>query len=440
MHVLFVDLAEAYDRVDRKILLYRLSQLGFPIEFLDFLKDYYSGDNISSKSGGRETLKQYLLRGLRQGCNLSSILFILYITELADRLEKAGVGPVLRGKLINSLFFADDLSILADNEEDLKVLITVLEKWCKDFKMKVSIKKTKIVGPDSDSVWVLKDHELNNETLIEMTPSYEYLGVLQFKTTMGTARNKATEVLKRMRSYHGLMNIQKFFLPDTISSFLAIWTNILLPSVLYGLDVIPIHQEVLLEMELLQIKMGKVLMGVPSSTAHVAVSLILGLKPIGQRILKSRLKFILKAKSMPTDRLIRICWDYHEQQKDTLFWIGTEGLLQEYSMDSPESITVESINAVDTKVKSRILQKAGDLKSMELVEIPKTWWKRQIYVQNTEWSRMLVRFMAMNAGFGNRESGFQDYAVTLSTGRVVLCPICTEENNNEVHSLVVCKG
>ena len=169
MHVLFVDLAEAYDWEDRKILLYRLSQLGFPIEFLDFLKDYYNGDNISSKSGGKERLKQYLLRGLRQGCNLSSILFILYITELVDRLEKAGVGSVLRGKLINSLFFCRRF-IDSGRQEDLNVLIKVLERWCQDFKMKVSIKKNKIVGPNSDSVWVLKDHELNNETLIEMTP------------------------------------------------------------------------------------------------------------------------------------------------------------------------------------------------------------------------------------------------------------------------------
>ena len=53
---------------------------------------------------------------------------------------------------------------------------------------------------------------------------------------------------------------------------------------------------------------------------------------------------------------------------------------------------------------------------------------------------MFVRFMVMNAGFGNRESGFQNYAVTLPAGRVVLCPICTDESNNEVHSLVVCKG
>ena len=46
IHLLFVDLAEAYDRTNREILLYRLNQLGFPMEFLDFLTSYYSGDSI----------------------------------------------------------------------------------------------------------------------------------------------------------------------------------------------------------------------------------------------------------------------------------------------------------------------------------------------------------------------------------------------------------
>ena len=54
----------------------------------------------------------------------------------------------------------------------------------------------------------------------------------QYKAALGTARNKGDEALKKMNSYRGLMSMQKFFIPDTISSFLAIWINIVLPSVL----------------------------------------------------------------------------------------------------------------------------------------------------------------------------------------------------------------
>ena len=80
-HLLFVDLKEAYDRVDRNILLAKLKQLNVGDKFLNFLTSYYFLNNISTQSSGKRTRKQYQKRGLRQGCNLSSILFIIYTSE-----------------------------------------------------------------------------------------------------------------------------------------------------------------------------------------------------------------------------------------------------------------------------------------------------------------------------------------------------------------------
>ena len=51
-YLLFVDLKEAYDRVDRNVLFAKLWQLNFPDRFISFLKDYYFQDNISTSSTG----------------------------------------------------------------------------------------------------------------------------------------------------------------------------------------------------------------------------------------------------------------------------------------------------------------------------------------------------------------------------------------------------
>ena len=80
-HIMFIDLQEAYDRVDRDILLTKLKQLNVSSKFIDFLSSYYFLDNISTASSGKRTRKQYQKRGLRQGCNLSSVLFIIYMSE-----------------------------------------------------------------------------------------------------------------------------------------------------------------------------------------------------------------------------------------------------------------------------------------------------------------------------------------------------------------------
>ena len=92
LHLLFVDLKEAYDRVDHDILLCKLKQLNVCDKFINFLSSYYFLDNISTESSGKRTRKQYQKQGLHQGCNLSSILFILYMIELSVKMRASGVG------------------------------------------------------------------------------------------------------------------------------------------------------------------------------------------------------------------------------------------------------------------------------------------------------------------------------------------------------------
>lgn len=92
LHLLFVDLKEAYDRVDHDILLCKLKQLNVCDKFINFLSSYYFLDNISTESSGKRTRKQYQKQGLHQGCNLSSFLFILYMIELSVRMRASGVG------------------------------------------------------------------------------------------------------------------------------------------------------------------------------------------------------------------------------------------------------------------------------------------------------------------------------------------------------------
>ena len=61
-YLLFVDLKEAYDRVDRNVLLAKLRQLNFPDRFFSFLMDYYFQDNVSTSSTGNRSRKTAFAR------------------------------------------------------------------------------------------------------------------------------------------------------------------------------------------------------------------------------------------------------------------------------------------------------------------------------------------------------------------------------------------
>ena len=135
-HLLFVDLKEAYDPVDRGILLQKLRQLNIPKTFINFLDSYYFFENISTEATGIGTTPKYQKRGLRQGCNLSSVLFILYLSELSRRMWATGLGARLRdGSAVNILLLADDIIILGRTTDELEQLRGILEGWCEYFWM-----------------------------------------------------------------------------------------------------------------------------------------------------------------------------------------------------------------------------------------------------------------------------------------------------------------
>ena len=113
---------EAYDRVERGILLQKMKRLNFPDTLIDYLKDYYTHDSIITNAAGATTAKQYQSCSLCQGCPLSSILFVIYLIELGPRLDNSGLGVDLGdGVTIAYLKFADDV-LASVSESDLEEL------------------------------------------------------------------------------------------------------------------------------------------------------------------------------------------------------------------------------------------------------------------------------------------------------------------------------
>lgn len=70
---------------------------------------------------------------LRQGCNISPILFNIHITELATILEQSSsLGLTLEDKGIKCMLYVDDLVVLSSTEQGLKQNLFLLEQYCED--------------------------------------------------------------------------------------------------------------------------------------------------------------------------------------------------------------------------------------------------------------------------------------------------------------------
>ena len=81
-----------------------------------------------------------------QGCNLSPILFKLYINEFACQLDKSTApGLNLNGTEIKGLLYTDDLVLLSPTKEGLQQHLNPLHTFCQSWVQTVNPKKTKII-------------------------------------------------------------------------------------------------------------------------------------------------------------------------------------------------------------------------------------------------------------------------------------------------------
>jgi hypothetical protein len=116
-----VDLKKAFDTVNRGVLIYKLSCLGFKANFLNIMKNIYREVNYCVKLEEGITDKFSSKVGVKQGCILLTTLFSLYINDLIQSLDiEACDSPALDNEFIPCLLYADYIVLLSESAEGLQ--------------------------------------------------------------------------------------------------------------------------------------------------------------------------------------------------------------------------------------------------------------------------------------------------------------------------------
>ena len=105
--------------------------MGIPDHLNSFLGNLFSGQEATVRTGHETTDWFQIGKGICQGCILSPCLFNLYAEYVMRNagLGEAQAGIKIPGRNINNLIDTDDITLMAEREEELKSLFMKVREW-----------------------------------------------------------------------------------------------------------------------------------------------------------------------------------------------------------------------------------------------------------------------------------------------------------------------
>ena len=151
----FVNDAKAFDCVDHNKLWKILQEMGIPDHLTCLFRNLFSGQEATVRTGHGTADCFQIGKGVHQHCILSPCLFNLYTEYIMQNagLDESQAGIKISRRNSNKLRYADDTTLMAESEEELKNLLMKVKEEIEKVGFKLNIQKTKIMASGPITSW-----------------------------------------------------------------------------------------------------------------------------------------------------------------------------------------------------------------------------------------------------------------------------------------------
>ena len=176
LYSFFVDFRAAFDTIAREALIYKLYNIGLSTKIINILRAMYA-NNVAYVWDGESISGEFTTTmGVKQGCILSALLFILFINDISDAVKG---GIEFGGIKIPDLKYADDIVFLSDTVDGLQLMMNRLSVYCKYWNLSVNLHKSKVmVLRGGGGRYSQNERWTYQGESVEVVREYKYLGIL----------------------------------------------------------------------------------------------------------------------------------------------------------------------------------------------------------------------------------------------------------------------
>ena len=141
--------------MDHKKLWKILKEMEIPDQLSCLLRNLYAGQEATVRTGHGTTDWFQIGKGVCQGCIWSPCLLNLYADYIMRNagLEEAQAGIKIAGRNINNLRYAEDTTLTAESEEELKSLLMKVKEESEKVGLKLNVQKMKIMASGPITSW-----------------------------------------------------------------------------------------------------------------------------------------------------------------------------------------------------------------------------------------------------------------------------------------------
>uniref|UniRef100_A0A803TG83 ribonuclease H n=1 Tax=Anolis carolinensis TaxID=28377 RepID=A0A803TG83_ANOCA len=283
----FIDYSKAFDCVDHNKLWHVLGGLGIPSLLVCLLRNLYK-DQVRTDHRTTDWFK--IGKGVRQGCILSPSLFNLYAEHIMQRagLDESKAGVKISGRNINNLRYADDTTLMAESEEELRSLITKMKEESAKAGLQLNIKKTKIMATRLIDNWQIEGEN------VEAVTDFIFLGAKITADADGSQEVRRRLLLGR----RAMANLDKILKSRdiTLATKVHIVKAMVFPIVTYGCESWTIRKAERRKIDTFELWCWRKILRVPWTLARRSnQSILQEIMPNGcsleGRILEAKLKY-----------------------------------------------------------------------------------------------------------------------------------------------------
>ena len=327
LYIAFIDLAKAFDTVNRELLWNVLSKFGVPYKFLTILKSLHDNMTACVSVGGSKSEPFNVEVGVKQGCVLAPVIFNIYLTAvtlLSHQQMNPDDGVKIQFRLDGNLFnlrrlqaqtkteiahflelqYADDCAVLAHTPEALQRSLTIISNIYQAMGLRINVNKTEIISQRNNPAGPLA-FQINGEE-VKQVENFKYLGsVLTHK------HNIDAEVLARINqasTSFGRLRSRVFENTNLrIKTKVSVYTAVCLSTLLYGAESWTTYRRHIKQLESFHIRCLQRILGLrwQDKVPHSEILQRAGTTSIETMLARKQLRWVGHVFRMPEHRLPR---------------------------------------------------------------------------------------------------------------------------------------